>query len=160
MIIRYEMINMLKMKGIKINILLKMFIDICLALLHYDGYKAGKLMLEQSNAASGLAEEGFCKSIQKIVERAKIENCFEHISDYITEILGLSCKYRAMLMPDIINVAMAVKVCEGIALSLNPELELAKVAIPVRIYIMHVTDCSHIYCTSDCVERTSKVLLE
>ena len=33
-------------------------------------------------------------------------------------------------MPDIINVAMAVKVCEGIALALNPELEMAKVAIP------------------------------
>ena len=35
-------------------------------------------------------------------------------------------------MPDMINVSMAVKVCEGIALALNPELEMAKVAIPVN----------------------------
>lgn len=116
----------------------KTFIDICLSLLHFDGYKAGLLMLEHRDASSEnhtehSAIEGFCNGIQDIVEKAKAENCFENISDYISRICGLSCKYSCPLMPDVINVAMAVKVCEGIALALNPDLEMAKVAIPTVV---------------------------
>lgn len=113
----------------------KTFIDICLSLLHFDGLKAGFLMMEHRDAIQNLETEdasvqGFCNGIQGIVEKAKNENCFENISDYIARICSLSCKYRVPLMPDVINVAMAVKVCEGIALALNPDLEMAKVAIP------------------------------
>ena len=72
----------------------------------------------------------FCDGIQNIVDTAKRENAFEHISDYVTQICQLSCQNRVALMPDLINIAMAVKVCEGIALALNPDLQLALVAIP------------------------------
>jgi len=47
-------------------------------------------------------------------------------------ICDLSCNYRVKLVHEYLNVAMAVKVCEGISLALDPDLELAKVnyAIP------------------------------
>ena len=109
-----------------------------MSLLHFDGYNAGLLMLEhrdalEENHTENAAIKGFCSGIQGIVEKAKVENCFENISDYISRICSLSCKYRMPLMPDVINVAMAVKVCEGIALALNPDLEMAKVAIPTVV---------------------------
>jgi predicted unusual protein kinase regulating ubiquinone biosynthesis (AarF/ABC1/UbiB family) len=109
----------------------KTFIDICLALLNFNGREAAKHMLSHRNLDdSGPSFEGFASGIQKIVQKARDENAFEHIGEYITTICNLSCEYRVALIPEVINVAMAIKVCEGISLALNPELELAKVAIP------------------------------
>lgn len=109
----------------------KTFIDICLALLNFNGREAAKHMLSHRKLDdSGPSFEGFAAGIQKIVQKARDENAFEHIGEYITTICNLSCQYRVALIPEVINVAMAIKVCEGISLNLNPELELAKVAIP------------------------------
>jgi len=65
-----------------------------------------------------------------VVEIAKQEDFFEHIGKYILQICDLSCQFRVKLVHEYLNVAMAVKVCEGISLTLDPSLELAKVAIP------------------------------
>ena len=107
------------------------FVDICLALLNYNGHLAGELMLQNAGRESDIAaKEGFCRGIQEIVEIAKQEDFFEHIGKYILQICDLSCQFRVKLVHEYLNVAMAVKVCEGISLTLDPSLELAKVAIP------------------------------
>ena len=108
----------------------KAFIDICIALLKFKGHDAAKLMMDYRGITDEGAVERFCDGIQDIVEQAKRERAFEHISEYVSRICNLACQYKVALMPDLLNVAMAVKVCEGIALALNPDLELALVAIP------------------------------
>ena len=86
-------------------------------------------MLEHTGSIQDMESiKGFCEGIQDIVEKAKRENCFENIGDYISRICRLSCTYRTTLMPDMINVSMAVKVCEG-----NASI---RYLIPVHIYII------------------------
>lgn len=107
------------------------FVDICLALLNFKGRDAGRLMMDQvGNTEDPTAIEGFCEGIQAIVDEARNERYFEHIGKYVMRICDLSCTYRVKLVHEYLNVAMAVKVCEGISLALDPDLELAKVAIP------------------------------
>ncbi len=119
-------------------------INICLALFHFDGHKAGQLMIERDqfaqmnnsntkNEPNGgpNALDGFCDGIQELVEKAKRENCFEHVTDYVNTICDLSLKYKVHLMSDLLNIAMGIKVSEGMSLALNPEFELAQIAIPV-----------------------------
>jgi aarF domain-containing kinase len=107
------------------------FVDICLALINFDGRKAGELMLLRAGREEDQnAVEGFCGGIQSIVSRARNEQYFENVGKYVMEICELSCKYRVKLVHEYLNVAMAVKVCEGISLALDPKLELTRIAIP------------------------------
>ena len=49
------------------------------------------------------------------------------------QLCALSYKYKVKMVPEFLTIAMTVKVAEGVALQLNPDLELSKVAIPVQI---------------------------
>ena len=87
------------------------FVDICLALLNFNGVEAGKLMMDRVGLTSDQsAIDGFCEGVQSIVDEARNERYFEHIGKYVMRICDLSCKYRVKLVHEYLNVAMAVKV--------------------------------------------------
>jgi len=109
-------------------------LDTCLAFLYWDGKRAGQLMLDQSSKRMLDGAEAFINGIQGIVEHARTSVYFEHVGTYIAEICRLSCQYRVKLIPDYLQVALAVKVVEGISLSLDPKLDLTTKAIPI---VMH-----------------------
>ena len=52
----------------------------------------------------------FCAGVQRIVDRSKQERYFEHIGEYVSEVCALSCQYRVKVVPDFLQVAMALKV--------------------------------------------------
>jgi len=58
---------------------------------------------------------------------------FDKFGSYVTDICGMACSHRVKLNEQFVTMAMAIKVLEGIALNLNPELELCNEAIPVLL---------------------------
>jgi predicted unusual protein kinase regulating ubiquinone biosynthesis (AarF/ABC1/UbiB family) len=102
-----------------------------LALLKFDGYRAGSLMLERRANDPGV--EGFCLGVQEVVDRSIHERTLEHMGTYVNMLCALSYKYKVKLVPEFLMVAMAVKVSEGVGTQLYPDLEFGKVAVP---YIM------------------------
>mmetsp|Transcript_5072 Transcript_5072/g.7749 ORF Transcript_5072/g.7749 Transcript_5072/m.7749 type:complete len:530 (+) Transcript_5072:110-1699(+) len=108
-------------------------LDICLALLHYDGYKAGMLLADHSTKMSKEGLERFCTGVGDIVRRAQTLNYFEHLGGYLTEVCTLSCVNKVKVVPEFFQTAMSIKVAEGIALALDPTIEMAAVAIPVIV---------------------------
>lgn len=106
-------------------------LDICMALLRYDGYKAGMLLADHSAKFREEDLDKFCSGVKSVVGRAEHLNYFEHLGGYISDVCSLSCRYRVKVVPEYFNIAMAIKVAEGIALSLDPTIEMAAEAIPV-----------------------------
>jgi hypothetical protein len=66
------------------------------------------------------------------------------------------------MVPEFLTIAMTVKVAEGVALQLNPDLELSKVAIPVPTVHLIVEYIVRSYYSFylDCGESSSGVSYE
>ena len=110
----------------------ELLLDIVLAFLKFDGYRAGELMLEQ-HGLNDAGMEGFCLGVQRIVDQSISERTLEHMGDYVNMLCALSYKYKVSLVPEFLMIAMAIKVSEGVGTQLHPDLEFGKIAVP---YIM------------------------
>lgn len=129
--------------------------EICLAFMQHDGMRAGRLMLEKAQRrklddfqkaqrgevdSSTLSardlnhirhDEEFCRAIHQIVIDAESESYFEHMSEYFARICDLARKHSVRLDPGYFKIAMALKVAEGISLSLDRNLDLITKCIPI-----------------------------
>lgn len=63
--------------------------------------------------------EQFCESVQKMVDDTELHSYFEHIGEYVSTICELARVHVVRLDPGYFKIAMALKVAEGISLSLN-----------------------------------------
>lgn len=106
-------------------------LDIVLAFMKFDGYRAGELMLEHRANDPGI--EGFCEGVRDIVNKSINERSLEHMGEYVNMLCALSYKYKVKMVPEFLMVAMAIKIAEGVGTQLNPEFRFSDVAIP---YIM------------------------
>jgi aarF domain-containing kinase len=107
------------------------------AMVHYDGQLAGELILQHRTGSAvppRTAEQtrAFCDGICAIVEHARKPevNFFDHIGEYVSTILRLAWTHRVQLAPDFVAVAVAVRVVEGIAHQLDPEILVAPLCRP------------------------------
>ena len=112
--------------------------DVLAAFIRKDGRKAGRHMMEDSNTrlqAEGdhsLEEENFLDKMERLTIKASEEGYFmEHLGTYITTICNAASKHHVMLNQAFVSAALAVKVQEGIALALDPSIQIWRVAIPV-----------------------------
>jgi aarF domain-containing kinase len=112
--------------------------DVLAAFIRRNGRRAGERMMEDSNyrmASSGersVDEEQFLDRIEGLTEKAHGKDYFmQHLGKYITFICDSAARHHVMLNQAFISAALAVKVQEGIALALDPTVEVWKVAIPV-----------------------------
>ena len=112
--------------------------DVLAAFIRQDGRKAGIRMMDDSNShlqAEGiyaLEEECFLEKMEDITIKASAENYFmEHLGTYITRICNAAVEHRVILNQAFISAALAVKVQEGIALALDPSIQIWKVATPI-----------------------------
>ena len=69
--------------------------------------------------------------IQGLIDLAETQNYFEHISDYVSRICELARIHNVKLDPNYFQIAMALKVSEGISLALDKELDLISKCLPV-----------------------------
>jgi len=98
-----------------------------------DGRNAAKLMIDNSKhcEATDLDVELFCNGIAQICKDDEQNNFMEKIGDYVTDICYMACKHKVKLEAKFINVALACEIVEGIASSLNPDLTVQEMALPL-----------------------------
>jgi predicted unusual protein kinase regulating ubiquinone biosynthesis (AarF/ABC1/UbiB family) len=112
--------------------------DVLTAFIRKDGRKAGRKMMEDSNSKlRGVGDRAVDEElyIDKI-EHLTIKACgkgylMEHLGTYITHICNAAAAHHVMLNQAFISAALAVKVQEGIALALDPSVEIWRVAVPI-----------------------------
>jgi len=117
-----------------------------------DGYKAGQLVVEgavaraaKSKAAVALGTtslrdeigspidiEKFCNGVDTVFRKAKAsERLTVELGAYISQLFTLACDHSVRLDPQFASVAVAMRVMEGIANRLNPDVDLVSVAGPM-----------------------------
>jgi len=87
-----------------------------------------KIMKEKIHNA-----DEFCQGIQQIVIDSEHEHYFENIGKYLSQICELARTHVVRLDPGYFKIAMALKVAEGIALALDPQIELVQKCIPIVV---------------------------
>lgn len=75
--------------------------------------------------------DAFCESIQRLIDETEERNYFEHLTEYVSEICEMARKHVVRLDPGYFKIVMALKVAEGIALSLNREIDLITKCVPI-----------------------------
>lgn len=108
-------------------------VDICLAFLQHDGRRAGQLLIDNAKEKKAVTNHDteFCESIQAMIDATENQSYFEHLSEYVAEICELARRHVVRLDPGYFKIAMALKVAEGISLSLNRDLDLVSKCVPI-----------------------------
>lgn len=117
-------------------------VDILSAFIRKQGRKAGRLMIDDSNnrlvaSQSGdraRDEELYIDKIEALTIRARSKDYFmERLGTYISYICNAAAQHHILMNPTFVSAALAVKVEEGIALALDPSVEITRVAIPIIV---------------------------
>eukprot|EP01038_Epipyxis_sp_PR26KG_P007577 gene7577-10325_t len=107
-------------------------VEICLSFMQHNGRRAAQLMVDQAQQSVKNAAD-FCDSVQQIVDDSEDQLYFEHIGEYVSRICELARKHIVRLDPGYFKIAMALKVAEGISLSLNRDLDMVSKCVPIII---------------------------
>jgi aarF domain-containing kinase len=104
------------------------FLDLFKAIAEFDGYKAGRLMVERCRQPDAvLDKEVFALRMQHLVLGVK-SNTFSlgniQIGDILNEVLSMVRGHHVRLEGDFVNVVLSILLLEGIGRSLNPDLDL------------------------------------
>lgn len=111
------------------------FIDLFRAIAEFDGYKAGKLMVERCKTPElVLDEETFALKIQHLVLSVKSRTftlAQIRISDVLSEVLKAVRTHHVRMEGDFINTVLSILLLEGIGRQLDPSMDLFKGALPI-----------------------------
>jgi predicted unusual protein kinase regulating ubiquinone biosynthesis (AarF/ABC1/UbiB family) len=112
--------------------------DVLAAFIRKDGAKAGRLMMDDSDkrmeASHGRSvhQQEYIDKIDALTVRACGPGyLMEHLGVYISFICDCAATHHVMLNQSLISAALAVKVQEGIALALDPTVQIWKIAVPI-----------------------------
>jgi len=109
-------------------------VDICVAFMQHDGRKAARLMIDNNPGVNKVQNAGaFIEAVQQLVDEAESHSYFEHVGEYVVRICDLARVHQVRLDPNYFHIAMALKVVEGISLSLDKDLDLISKCLPVII---------------------------
>lgn len=124
------------------------FVDVLAALMQHDGARAGRLMIkgnEQFDTVGGGgrryngfataaewadAQDAFCGCMASITSTSQDEEFFRKIGDYSTLIFSHAAKCRVALEGYFVSTAIAVRVMEGVANTLDPQVKIGQLAVP------------------------------
>ncbi|KAI2504528.1 kinase [Fragilaria crotonensis] len=112
----------------------QLIVDILTSFIRYDGRTAGRLMVDNSKArvGSALEEELFVDKMDALSQLARGSNyLMEHLGSYISQICEAAATHHVLMNQSFVSAALAIKVQEGIVLSLDPNMEIWKVANPI-----------------------------
>lgn len=116
----------------------KKITNIAFLLMLHKGYKAGLLLIERSlkeqlekiKSVDDIVDNNlknadqFCRGIEEIVENSKKENVFSNASVYTDRLLKHARKSNIKLDSELLQLMLALKVVEGIFLSLTPDMTM------------------------------------
>lgn len=111
------------------------FLDLFQAVAEFDGYKAGKLMVERCRSPEYVIdEETFALKIQHLVLSVKSKTfslAKIKISDILTDVLTGVRQHHVKLEGDFVNTVISILLLEGIGRQLDPNMDLFKSALPI-----------------------------
>ncbi|EXJ80758.1 Atypical/ABC1/ABC1-C protein kinase [Capronia epimyces CBS 606.96] len=111
------------------------FLDLFRAIAEFDGYKAGKLMIERCRQPDVVVDgEVFALRMQHLVLTVKGQTfALGHIKfgDVLSEVLSMVRAHHVRMEGDFVNVVLSILLLEGIGRTLDPDLDLFKSALPI-----------------------------
>jgi len=111
------------------------FLDLFHALAEFDGYRAGKLMIERCRSPEGVIEgEVFALKMQKLifgVKNTAMSLGKIKIGDLLAEVMSMVRTHHVPMEGDFANVVISILILEGIGRQLNPNIDLFKTALPI-----------------------------
>ncbi len=111
------------------------FLDLFRAIATFDGYTAGKLMVERCRAPElALEPETFALKMQHLVLSVKAKTFSLgqiRISDILSEVLRMVREHHVKMEGDFVNTVISVLLLEGIGRQLDPGMDLFKSALPI-----------------------------
>lgn len=113
----------------------KNFLDLFQAVAEFDGYKAGKLMIERCRSPQlAIDEETFALKLQHLVLSVKSKTfslAKIKISDILTDVLTAVRQHHVKMEGDFVNTVISILLLEGIGRQLDPNMDLFKSALPI-----------------------------
>ncbi|KAK3838126.1 MAG: putative ubiquinone biosynthesis protein [Linnemannia gamsii] len=111
------------------------FLDLFHALAEFDGYRAGKLMMERCRSPESVIDgEVFALRMQKLIIGVK-ETAMSlgkiKIADLLSEVMAMVRTHHVPMEGDFANVVISILILEGIGRQLNPNIDLFKTALPI-----------------------------
>ncbi|KAG0271831.1 hypothetical protein BGZ95_000310 [Linnemannia exigua] len=111
------------------------FLDLFHALAEFDGYRAGKLMIERCRSPESVIDgEVFALRMQKLIIGVK-ETAMSlgkiKIADLLSEVMAMVRTHHVPMEGDFANVVISILILEGIGRQLNPNIDLFKTALPI-----------------------------
>ncbi|KAG8975702.1 hypothetical protein FRC05_005220 [Tulasnella sp. 425] len=111
------------------------FLDLFRAIAEFDGYRAGKLMVERCRAPELVVdEEIFALKIQHLALSVKAKTFSLgqiKIADVLTEVLRNVQTHHVKMEGDFVNTIVSMLLLEGIGRQLDPDMDLFKSALPI-----------------------------
>ncbi|KAG8914956.1 hypothetical protein FRC02_004769 [Tulasnella sp. 418] len=111
------------------------FLDLFRAIAEFDGYRAGKLMIERCRTPDLVLDpETFALKIQHLVLSVKAKTFSLgqiKISDVLTEVLKGVRTHHVKMEGDFVNTIISILLLEGIGRRLDPDMDLFKSALPI-----------------------------
>jgi aarF domain-containing kinase len=113
----------------------KNFIELFRAIATFDGYKAGKLMVERCRSPElAVDPETFALKMQHLVLSVKSQTFSLgriKISDILVEVLKAVRTHHVKMEADFINTVLSILLLEGIGRQLDPDMDLFKSVLPI-----------------------------
>ncbi|KAJ9085315.1 hypothetical protein DSO57_1015333 [Entomophthora muscae] len=111
------------------------FLDLFQAIAEFDGYKAGRLMVERCRSPEQVENgDAFALKMQHLILSIKSQT-FRlskiDISSLLQTVMQMVREHRVKLEGDFVNVVISILILEGIGRSLNPDLDLFNMALPI-----------------------------
>ncbi|KAG8903494.1 isoleucine-tRNA ligase [Tulasnella sp. 403] len=111
------------------------FIDLFRAIAEFDGYRAGRLMIERCRSPGLVIDrEVFALRIQHLALSIKAKTFSLgqiKIADVLTEVLKAVQSHHVKMEGDFVNTIISILLLEGIGRQLDPDMDLFKSALPV-----------------------------
>ncbi|GJJ09745.1 hypothetical protein Clacol_003969 [Clathrus columnatus] len=111
------------------------FLDLFRAIAEFDGYRAGRLMVERCRSPElAIDPETFALKMQHLVLNVKSKTfslAKIKISEVLTDVLRSVRQHHVRMEGDFINTVLAVLLLEGIGRQLDPKLDLFKSSLPI-----------------------------
>lgn len=111
------------------------FLDLFHALAEFDGYRAGKLMMERCRSPESVIDgEVFALKMQKLildVKNTAMSLGKIKIADLLSDVMSMVRTHHVPMEGDFANVVISILILEGIGRQLNPNIDLFKTALPI-----------------------------
>ncbi|KAF9097477.1 hypothetical protein BGX23_008751 [Mortierella sp. AD031] len=111
------------------------FLDLFHALAEFNGYRAGKLMMERCRSPGSVIDgEVFALRMHKLITGVK-DTAMSlgkiKIADLLSEVMAMVRTHHVPMEGDFANVVISILILEGIGRQLNPNIDLFKTALPI-----------------------------